>query len=166
MGPLPYEFVPDASNTVFRFATVHELTYEVRFAPSGYLFLNYPELNDYIFELVIKLLANATGSRTPPDSRIIATVAVIFSAFLEQNKRVIVYICDTSDKRQAVRARKFNGWFEQYQSTTGLYKVDQTIMDAQGVIYLMSLITRTDNPLRRQAFDAFDELITGENDKP
>jgi hypothetical protein len=166
MEPLAYDFVADADDTTFRFATVHALTYEVRFTPSGYLFLKYAELNDYTFELVIKLVANATGSRTPPDRRIVATIAVIFSAFLEQNKRVIVYICDTSDKRQTVRARKFNGWFEQYQSTTGLYKVDQTIMDAQGVIYLMSLITRTDNPLRRQAFDAFDELITGENDKP
>lgn len=166
MEPLPYDFVSDARHTAFRFATVYELTYEVRFTPSGYLFPKYPELNDYTFELVIKLVANATGSRTPPDPRIVATVAVIFSAFLEQNKRVVVYICDTSDKRQAVRARKFGGWFEQYQSTTGLYKVDQTIMDGQGVIYLMSLVTRADNPLRRQAFDAFDELITGENDKP
>ncbi len=73
------------------------------------VFPSFPDLDDYTYDLVIKLVANETGNRTLPDPRIAATIAIIMRTLLRQNKRVIVYIRDTSNRRQAVRARKFSG---------------------------------------------------------
>lgn len=89
--------------------------YEVLFEQSGYIFPDDPDLDSHVFELVIKLIINTTGKRTPSDPYIAATIAEIFKAFLAKNERIIVYICDSSGLRQVARARKFDGWYEYYR---------------------------------------------------
>ncbi|WP_394342022.1 DUF6169 family protein [Spirosoma pollinicola] len=42
-------------------------------------------------------------------------MAQIFASFFEQHERIVVYACDTSDKRGRVRQRKFTSWFKLYE---------------------------------------------------
>lgn len=48
------------------------------------------------------------------DIKIGQTIAEIVKSFFRNNDNVLVYICDTSDKMQAARNRKFKAWFHQY----------------------------------------------------
>ena len=162
MTPIPYKFIldEDESNT-YAFETVYQLTYEVRFKNTGYIFTGYPDIEPDTFELIIRLVANATGKRTPPDPCIAATIAGIFKVFLARNERVVIYICDSSDRRQVARARKFDGWYEYYKGVDFI-KIDRNILDPSGDIYLTSLVMRYDNPNKVRIFEAYDHLISGE----
>ena len=111
---------------------------------------------------MIRLVANNTGRRTPPDQRIAATIADIFKTFLAQNERIIIYICDSSDLRQVARARKFDGWYEYYRGIDCI-KINRNILDPSGEIYLTALIIRHDNPNKVRIFEAFDRLTSGQN---
>ncbi len=165
MTPAPYKFLLDEDEpNTFAFETTYQLIYEVRFKNTGYIFTGYPELETNTFELVIRLVANSTGKRTPPDPRIAATVADVFKTFLVRNERVVVYICDSSDWRQVARARKFDGWYEHYRGIDFI-KIDRNVLDPSGEIYLTSLIMRHDNPNKVRIFEAFDRLTSGENDE-
>ena len=155
-----YEFEVVNSNT-FYFTTDFELAYEVLFQPGGYIFPEYPDLEYNTFELVIRLVANASGKRTPPDPHIAATIADVFKTFMTQNERVIIYICDSSDRRQVARARKFDSWYEYYRGIDFI-KINRNILDPSGEIYLTSIIIRHDNPNKVRIFEAFDRLTSGE----
>ena len=109
-------------------------------------------------------MANRAGKRTPSDPRIAATVADVFKVFLARNERVIVYICDSSDRRQVARARKFDGWFEYYRGLDYI-KIDRNLFDPTGEIYLTSLVMRHDNPDKVRLFEAFDRLTSGQNEE-
>ena len=165
MELLPYNFVflDDDLNT-FTFVNDHLLTYEVRFKESGYIFPDEPDLWPFVFEMVIVLVDRGLSPKTPLDRRIPPTVAAIFKTFLLRNERIIVYICDSSDKRETIRARKFDTWFDYYQGME-FTKINQNIIDPSGIVYLTSLITRRDNPLKIRMITAFDKLIFGANDK-
>ena len=119
-----FDFTESVQNA-FYFTTEFGLAYEVLFEQSGYIFPDDPDLDSHVFELVIKLIINTTGKRTPSDPRIAATVAEIFKAFLARNERIIVYICDSSDLRQVARARKFDGWYEYYRGIDFI-KIDRS----------------------------------------
>ena len=164
MTPTPYRFLLDEDElNTFAFETIYQLTYEVRFKHTGYIFADYPEIESNTFELIIRLVANHTGKRTPPDPRIAPTIATIFKTFLARNERIIVYICDSSDLRQAARARKFDGWFKQYEEANFL-KIDRNILEPSGKLYLTSLIIRRDNPNKVLVLEVYKRLTSGEND--
>lgn len=162
-----YEFSSSTSvPNAYYFTTDFGLAYEVLFERSGYIFPEHPDLDPTVFELVIKLIVNNTGRRTPPDAKIAATIADIFKAFLAQNERIVIYICDSSDLRQIARARKFDGWYEYYRGIDFI-KINRNILDPSGEIYLTALIIRHDNPNRVRIFEAFDRLTSGQNgEKP
>ena len=165
MKAYDFESIEDVQNA-FYFTTDFGLAYEVLFEHSGYIFPEYPDLDPAVFELVIKLITNKTGHRTPPDRRIAATIADIFKTFLARNERIIVYICDSSDLRQVARARKFDGWYEYYRGIDFI-KINRAILDPSGEIYLTALIIRHDNPNKVRIFEAFDRLTSGQNsEKP
>lgn len=165
--PLPYGFVVDEDDTnTLAFETDYGLVYKVRFKNSGYVFAGYPELEPTVFELVIRLVLNKNRNRTPPDSRIAATVAEVLRLFLTRTERVIIYICDSSDLREVARARKFDGWYEYYRGIDFI-KINRNIIDSSGEVYLTALIMRHDNPLKVRIFEAFDRLTSGQaTDKP
>ncbi len=144
---------------VFIFETVNSIIYEVRFKPSGYIFENDPEIQPFVFEISIVVLENPTGKGPPGASLVPPTIARIFGNFFEQHERVVVYVCDTSDKRGSVRQRKFENWFSYYKGVS-YAQFNDTLVDDAGVPYSMSLIIRLDNPFRRRLLLAFDDLLT------
>lgn len=103
-----FAFLGDKDST-YVFPTRHDLTYEVRFKPSGYLFGDEKPYADLIFELVILPIPADANKEKPLDSRIPPTVAAIVRDFFTQKEKVLLYICDDRDGRGAARDKKFRG---------------------------------------------------------
>ncbi len=61
------------------------------------------------------------------DIKIGQTIAEIVKSFFRNNENILVYICDTSDKMQAARNRKFKIWFHQYAQTEDFDFVSETM---------------------------------------
>ena len=155
-----YRFRNDPTTpNVFVFETTNSIIYEVRFKPSGYIFANDPDLEPFVFEMSIVVIDNPTGKRPPGDPLLPSTITTIFSIFLERHERIVVYICDTSDKRGQARQRKFSSWLTLYGGTHYI-QFNDSLQDDSGEVYFVSLIIRSTNPYRQRLISAFTELIT------
>ncbi|WP_169731850.1 DUF6169 family protein [Runella limosa] len=88
------------------------------------------------------------------------TIADIVTDFFKSRERIIVYICDTADARHLARSRKFGLWFEKFK-TTQFMKVDASITDEMGVIYMNALILHRENPYFVEIIDAFRKVTGG-----
>ena len=67
------------------------------------------------------------------------TVSSIVHSFFRNPSNILVYICDTSDKHQAARDRKFKIWFKQYASLDDLVFVSE-VTDVEDDSYFASMI--------------------------
>lgn len=99
------------------------------------------------------------------DKRVALTIADIVADYYQLRNEVIsLYICDSSDGRQAARKRKFDGWFEFFNQADFL-KHDLTIVDEKdGITYYNAIILKTDNPQKTAIIAAFDDLFGRYND--
>ena len=98
-----FTFVSGALNS-YLFKTQTEITYEVRFTPTPYLFGEDSPYAADTFELSLLVSHNPTG-RTPPFDRLTAcTLATIFGDFYGRSADTItLYICASYDGRQVLR---------------------------------------------------------------
>ncbi len=112
--------------------------YEVLFKATPYLFDNLPVVNEFVYELIIGKLEGPT-EKTAHDSAIAATIAAICANFFDrQQKRVILFICDSSDGRQMTRARKFRDWFDRFNDSSFI-KLDAKIPETADSYIFLSL---------------------------
>ena len=152
-----YEFIyAGGAHNVYFFSTDNDIAYQVKFIPSDYLFATYTDLQIQVFEMSISVAQNHTGGRLPADPLISPTIAAIFYNFFRTREQVIVYVCDTSDKRQSARARKFDAWFYSY-SHPHLAKLNKVIPDGDRFTFI-SMILHDQNPYRNRVAEAFFEL--------
>ncbi len=155
-----FEFKGGKNNS-YIFDTNYEITYEVKFKPSSYLFDEKDEFSTQVYEMVIAIIERKNSDdKIPLDSFIMFTIADIVTNFFKNRERIIVYICDTSDARHLARACKFGLWFEKFK-TTQFMKVDASIIDEMGVIYMNSLILHRENPYFVEIIDAFRKVTGG-----
>jgi len=132
-------------DAVVRFMTDNGLVYETGFVDDSTFF----EENSYQFYL--KELTGTTASR---DMKIMETVGVIIEEFLLQNESVVVYICDTSDGKQAVRNRIFINWFKTFAQHS-----NYTLLTGKGTLedctYYAAAIVAKNNPDYQDIINAF-----------
>lgn len=107
----------------------------------------------------------STNQRPVLDKRVAVTIANIVADFYKsQSEAVSLYVCDSSDGRQAARKRKFDEWFS-YFNQTEFIKHDLPVTDAKdGITYYNSIILKADNPHRQSIIAAFDLLFGRYND--
>jgi hypothetical protein len=161
--PLPYEYTfgNDKNNSYF-FVTENKLAYLVKFKPTDYFFSENLGYNSHTFEFIIEVYENPIGKTPPLDGRTAATVAKIFIDFFDRSdKTIAVYICDSSDSRQFARKRKFNLWFEAFNTDNRYVKVDTSIIDNEGIYYPVSIMVRKDNPNAGAILSEFVRVIQG-----
>lgn len=98
------------------------------------------------------------------DPDVKTTILAIIEEFFHNNGNVLIYICDTSDGREAVRNRLFLKWFEEYAGNARFYfQTAQATIEGEG--FFAAIIARLDNPsieLVKQDF----ERTAGELSKP
>lgn len=155
---LGYQFTNEQEN-IFLFRTNNRILYEVRFKPSGYIFANDPDLEPFVFEISIVVIDNPTGKRPPRDPLVPPTLTAIFSIFFEKHERIVVYICDTSDKRGQARQRKFSSWLTLYGGAH-YTQFNNRLQDDSGEIYFVSFVIKSSNPYQQRLIVTFSELIT------
>ncbi len=135
------------------------ITYEVMFKPSGYLFPEHPEFNEDVYEFIIRIEENTLTINPPSDSLLPLTIAAIFRDFFKREGAIVVYICDSSDGRQAIRFRKFNTWYGYFEGRgTTLMKIDLAFEDKDMPVYT-SLILQAKHPLLQHIIVAYQRLI-------
>lgn len=108
-------------------------------------------------------MENPSGASIRYDPLVSATVAQIVLDFYNRNKKTItVYICDSSDRRQEARRRKFDQWFS-YFAQHDFAKVE-FYMGSEGekITYRLSVMIWLDNPDRLRIFTAFEKLARGD----
>ncbi len=150
-----FEFEGGVNNS-YIFKTDYEIRYEIKFVPSGYIWESDPFFKDFTFEFIIAILENNTGKNPPLDKKIPDTIALIFKDFFTNKRNIVVYICDSSDNKQAIRFRKFNTWFHHYKGMNFM-KLDLPIPENDETIFT-SLIMRLDNPNKGIIMVEFDKL--------
>lgn len=132
VNPYLYEYSGGEDNS-YIFVTDKEIVYEVMFRPSGYIFgVESPYFED-TFELIIGILEKPQPEKPSLDSRIPITIASIFKDFFHSREQLVVFVCDSSDKKEEARFRKFNRWFEYYRGVEFM-KIDVLIPDDAGFI--------------------------------
>ena len=134
------------------------IIYEIKFKEFFYLFDESSVFSHYTYEFAIEVADNPLQGRPPLDSRIPITVASVFIDFFERvTEPLVIYICDSSDSKQAARHRKFSQWFDLFGSLN-FVKINANIIDHKLVVYYTSLIIHKSNPKRILLTEAFIAL--------
>ncbi|MEX0995902.1 MAG: DUF6169 family protein [Flavobacteriaceae bacterium] len=102
-----YEFniLEGENRPLFFFTTDNGYTYNVSFNPHVYKIEGITDIS----QVDVICLDNENPKK---DIKVGKTICAIIEHFLSQNKeRIVGYICDTQDKREESRNRKFYNWY-------------------------------------------------------
>ena len=150
----PYEVSIEGKQFVFN--TLYGLHYEVRFfeeQPIGGC-----ETWQFSF-------AKANSGQTAEDPYVRFTLFAIIDEFFRENEDVLLYICDTSDNREAARNRLFIRWFKQSaQPDRFTIRSASTIIEGQG--FYAAIIVENRNPLLTDITADFDKTAYSLTNKP
>lgn len=112
------------------------------------------------------IIVNSNGKHSPNDIRVRDTIFAIVNEFFRVNNVTMLYICETSDGKQAMRSRLFSYWFTTL-ADKGKYSIYQSsIVDEGGVDNYFAVITRTDNPFAKQVMNEFYDNLYFFSHKP
>ena len=147
----PYKVHATQSGTL-EFITENGGRYEVGFVLDDTLSA------DGIYQIFI--LEN-TGNHLKRDIKVRETVTAIIEELFKDRHNSLLYLCDTSDGRQALRNRLFSMWFNLYH-----YKNQYNLMTSRLSVedneYYFSMIVHADNPELQNLvsqFDTFTEFL-------
>ena len=83
------------------------------------------------------------------------TTLVIVDEFFRENLDGLLYMCDTSDSREAARNRLFLRWFEEYADPERFtIKTASVVIEGQGIY--AAIIVENRNPLAKAIIDDFE----------
>ena len=140
----PYR-VKQVDDAVLCFTTKNGISYSVGFVHDVSIYEN----GVYQFFLI-----NLSGRKGPKDENIFETIRVIIEEFFASDEAVMLYICDTTDGRQASRDRLFRAWFYAYVESASYMMYSQTMI-IDKVRYFSSLLMRKNHPLQKEVLASF-----------
>ena len=148
----PYKVEQTGVNS-FMFETKHGVVYSAGFLQDT----SFYKEGVYQFYLI-----NMSGKTIGTDKNIAKTVQVIIEGFFEHKEAVMLYICDTTDGRQAPRDRLFRIWFDTYifNDSYSLY-TESMLIDK--IRYYSSVLLRKDNPELIQILSSFTNFTKEHN---
>ncbi len=98
------------------------------------------------------------------DVKVRNTLIAIIEQFFAENDNVLLYICDTSDGREAKRNRLFIRWFEDFANPERFtLKTANATVEGQG--FYAAIIVENCNPMLEAIVSDFkqtEESLTGE----
>lgn len=150
-----YHVIQVADDTV-EFVTDFGVEYQINFMPDYTLW----EENAYQFVIINKNLKSS-----PNDSKLKDTLIYIVENFFEENKNILLYICETGDGKQAARSKLFLRWFANYhRSSDYIFKSTEIVSEEER--NFAAVILRKDNPDHIGIINDFNEMITLLGNKP
>ena len=108
---------------------------------------------------------NESRRPSPNDQKLKDTVFRIVEAFFIANPDILLYICDTGDRKQAFRSRLFIRWFNSYSHRND-YVMQTAEIQEGDVKNFAALIVQKSNPRIQEIIAEFDETINILTNKP
>ena len=112
------------------------------------------------------LIVNVNHQKSPSDVKVRDTIIAIIDEFFIENNTTLLYICETGDKKQALRNRLFERWFSTYERKAQYTFVASSLKDDEGVENYTAIIVRNDNPDLSAIIAEFTETISLLSSKP
>lgn len=104
------------------------------------------------YQFIIERKSEKQGYDTDVKDSIIA----IINEFFTQNNDILLYICDTSDGREATRNRLFIRWFKETDCKNMFeIKTAEAIVEGEGMFF--AIIFKKSNPRYTDITKEFDE---------
>ena len=132
----PYDVMMVNSNT-YRFVTDYSVEIAISF-----------DLDDLLEhgEAYMFNITNVNKQRSPRDMKVRDAVIAIIDNFFDTNEFALLYICETGDRKQAMRNRLFDSWFAYANGKDQYVIMVANIQDLEGVDNYAAMILRKDNP--------------------
>lgn len=86
------------------------------------------------------------------------TIWAIIELFLYQKNPIILYICDMSDGKQAIRNRLFSMWYYEYEQREEFTFLSAKV-EVESTDYYASVIVKNSNPQLKEIKDSFNLFI-------
>lgn len=102
------------------------------------------------------MFSKLTKEHVALDNHIKQTLIVIIEEFFRFNHDVLLYICDTSDNREAFRNRLFARWFRQF-AENGAFVFRSANSEIEGQGFYAAIIVERDNPKLPAIIADFEE---------
>ena len=148
----PY-VVENTGDNSFMFETEHGVVYSVGFLQDVSFY------GEGVFQFY---LLNMSGKTISADKKISETVRVIIEEFFSHKEAVMLYICDTSDGRQASRERLFRIWFNTYIQNDSYSLITESIL-IENIRYYSSILMRKDHPKMITVLSSFTKFFKEHN---
>lgn len=154
---LPIERINDLSpykvslkdNGSLCFRTLSGSVYEVGFV-EDYTFMDENAYQFFIIEL--------EGNHSVRDELVKQTIWSIIETFFSENNPIVLYICDMSDGKQAVRNRLFSIWYNEYENKEN-FTFLSTKVEVEDTDYYASIIIKNSNPQIEEIKKSFEKFI-------
>ena len=107
-------------------------------------------------------LTNVNDKHSYYDSDIRPTVIAIIKEFFTNNQNVLLYMCDTTDGREAHRNRLFLRWFKE-SDTLGQFTIKTANAKVEDQTLYVAIIVENNNPKIEEitnSFEAEAEMLT------
>ncbi len=156
-----YPVTVNEEGNEYSFTTSLGFQYSVYFLPvKEDYFSDYPEMPDDIFLFGFSLL-NGIDEQRVFDENIAKTICSILMEFFSNHENVIIFICDSTDKRERQRNIIFNKWFHHFDIDSLFEKIDKVLEYDTLNRYYLSLLYRKDNPKKELYLKAFLSMTAG-----
>lgn len=153
----PYKVLPAKITGYYSFTTDSGVKYTVGFDPDDLI------MSDDSYQLII---VNVNNMVSPRDAKVKDTIISIIEEFFNKNNATMLYICETSDGKQAMRSRLFEYWFSSYAMKIKYTFLSTAIKDTENNTNFATLITRNDNPRFSSVLVEFNDTIRILREKP
>ena len=141
----PYRVVQSAEGD-FWFVTIHGINYNIAFNEE----FEIGGCMAYQFGIF-----NHEHQHAPHDPQIKDTIIAIINEFFAKNMDVLLYTCDSSDRREKARNRLFIRWFkEEDNGRRFTIRASETSVEGQGMY--VAIIVENCNPHLKEITEEFD----------
>jgi hypothetical protein len=94
----------------------------------------------------------------PNDPKVKASIVCLVEEFFLTNPDILLYQCETGDNRQAMRARLFTRWFNEYDKRER-FCVKVSVLRDEDVDNYIALIVQKNNPKLKSILQDFDDFV-------
>lgn len=164
--PSPYNYQFDEIAQSYVFITDNGIEYKIAFILDHTFSAVYNIEIDDIYQVIIE---KTTEIKEPLDRNVSATICAILSAFFQNARNTILYICDDADEKAEVRFRKFNIWYTKSELTNTVTKIDNIIViqNIAGTAKIFSsLLYHNENTNKETILDIYHSIEQILSEKP
>ena len=147
----------------YSFTTDKGIDYRCSFLSYAEYFPNHPDIASTFYSFNLDLKDKLAKLPRGTDKRIADTVISIVGRFLDSKVNAVVYVCDNSDGKEAIRAKKFLSWFNYFEHPSGKIIQVSHNFKAGGMLIYSSLLVHRKNKQFKKIVLAYLELTQDED---